>query len=135
MDKFATIVTNRFRNTGSSNDDPLQAEFAKGDVIETAVCTVFRWEWLLLPVILVAITVLLLGCMVAQSLSQRSQPVWKTSILPLLFYNITDPPTHNYEEPRAVADIDTLGKRAKKMQDLCGPVNLEILGWRTTISI
>lgn len=116
MDRFATIVTNRFRSTGSSNGDPLQAETAKGDVVETAVCTVFNWEWLLLPIILVAINLLLLGYMIVQSLCRRSQPIWKTSILPLLFYNIRDIRRREGEEPRLVADMDTLDKRAKHMQ-------------------
>lgn len=115
MDKFATIVTNKFRTSGSSNGDPLQAETAKGIVVETAVCTVFSWEWLLLPIVLVVVTVLLLGYMVAQSLCVRSQPVWKTSILPLLFYNIKIPQTPTDEEPRAVADLCTLRKRAKSV--------------------
>lgn len=114
MDRFATIVTNKFRSTGSSSGDSLQAETAKGIVVETAVCTVFNWEWLLLPIVLVVVTVLLLGYMVAQNLRVRSQPVWKTSILPLLFYNVNKTPTD--EEPRAVADLDTLRKRAGHVQ-------------------
>lgn len=113
MDRFATIVTNKFRTSGSSNNDPLQAETAKGIVVETAVCTVFSWEWLLLPIVLVVITVVLLCYMVAKGLRVRSQPVWKTSILPLLFYNIKIPRTPTDEEPRAVADLHTLRKRAK----------------------
>lgn len=116
FNRFATIVTNRFRSTGSNNNNPSQTETAKGIVVETAVCTVFNWEWLLLPILLVIVTVLLLGYMVAQSLSMRSQPVWKTSILPLLFYNIKGLETPTDKEPRAVADLDRLRKRARHIR-------------------
>ncbi|KAI1765376.1 hypothetical protein GGR53DRAFT_263822 [Hypoxylon sp. FL1150] len=86
FDQFATAVTNKFRTTGSSIFDASTHETVNGQVNEMTVCTVFQWEWLLMPTLLVAATAAALIIMILQNLRDHEQPVWKSSLLPLLYY-------------------------------------------------
>ena len=115
MDQFTAAITNKFRTSGSSNYDISQAQTATGAVIETTVCIKFDWEWLLFPILLVSVAGVLLSLMILQSYQKPEQPVWKTSLLPLLFYgprNGLVPPN----EPTPVPDLDDLDKRANKIR-------------------
>lgn len=85
---IATGATNKLRVIGSSNYEPGTHELASGAVMRTTVCTVFDWRWLLLPIILVAVTAILLVLMVIQSSRNPEQPVWKSSLLPFIFYGV-----------------------------------------------
>lgn len=115
MDNFATAVTNKMRALGMSGagDAAQQPDLALGVVVETTVCTVFAWEWILLPVILVFITAALLLFMIVKTSREVQQPVWKTSVLPLLFYGLG----HSTEkEPKPVTDLGELGRQARRIR-------------------
>lgn len=115
MDAFAAAVTNKFRTDGSRNwygsvtgdneDDSsssssssnstnaaAQQDLALGIVYKTTVCVAVNWEWLLMPIILAALSTVLLVAMIVQSArggggdDDQRQQVWKSSVLPLLFY-------------------------------------------------
>ncbi|KAF6831068.1 hypothetical protein CMUS01_07488 [Colletotrichum musicola] len=100
FDRIATTVTNIFRETGTKdlasflkglyywNGVSRVDDFAVGSVIGTTVCTRFDWRWVLLPIILVCATAILLLAAIVQSWRDPSLPVWKTSVLPLLFYGV-----------------------------------------------
>lgn len=54
---------------------------------ETTVCTYVEWPWIALPAMLTTATAVLLAGVVGKSWRYRaSRPVWKSSILPLLFH-------------------------------------------------
>ncbi|KAM0488414.1 hypothetical protein ACHAP7_001408 [Fusarium lateritium] len=105
---FTTAMTNNFRmqvNTGGFSDKP---DRVIGTVTEMAICTTFDWRWVLLPAGLMAVTMVLLICAVVQSYKNSTVPVWKTSILPLLFYG------PNVNDGTQETNLDELQKEAGK---------------------
>ncbi|KAH9887509.1 hypothetical protein F4778DRAFT_797454 [Xylariomycetidae sp. FL2044] len=128
LDQFATVVTNRIRAEGASNygdgGDPaaITRQHAQGLVQEMTVCTRFEWEWLLLPLLLTVGAAAMLAAMVAQNLARPDQPVWKSSVLPLLFYGFDHADVHgqrhHHEEvmvdsQRPAVNLDQLERVAK----------------------
>ncbi|RGP76972.1 hypothetical protein FLONG3_4910 [Fusarium longipes] len=109
MDDFTTAITNKFRT--QTLYERREEDSVIGSVNETTVCTVFDWRWILLPAGLMAITVALLIHAVIQSYTKTALPIWKTSILPLLFYgpNISDDQTRE-------TDLDELQRQAAKIK-------------------
>lgn len=102
FDSFANAMTARYRTTfGSSAFDPemVDAYNGKGDPVtpagevngvvwDTTVCVHVQWKWLLFPVIFAALTLALLGQTLVNCWKLKSdRPVWKESLLPLLFYH------------------------------------------------
>ncbi|KAK2067063.1 hypothetical protein P8C59_000829 [Phyllachora maydis] len=92
MDAFAAAVTRVFRNTGAGPDGQLgptdPARLVLGRVVTTSVCTYFAWRWMMLPCALVAACALLLAWTVVRGWRDPRVPVWKGSVLPLLFYGL-----------------------------------------------
>ncbi|KAI1090295.1 hypothetical protein F5B19DRAFT_464095 [Rostrohypoxylon terebratum] len=86
FEALTTAMTNKIRTTGSSNYDPTAKEGTMGLVTETTICTQFQWQWLLMPTFLILATAALLVAIVMQNLHDPRQPVWKSSVLPLLYY-------------------------------------------------
>lgn len=116
MYDFASAVTNKFRSDGQPNwytaYDGSHKDLAQGVVYETTVCVAVNWEWLLMPIVLAAMSTLLLGVMIIKSLRDGEQQVWKSSVLPLLFYGpgrLTD------EMSPAAADLDELSTESRRM--------------------
>lgn len=114
MDEFAAAVTNKFRSDGTTNwyNNVGTQDLARGIVYETTVCVAVNWEWLLMPIVLAALSTLLLGMMIIKSLRDGEQQVWKTSILPLLFYgpDHSDEPTHS----AGAADLSALSAESRQ---------------------
>lgn len=117
MDKFAEVITNKFRTSGSTNYDISQKDEALGVATRMTICTAFDWQWLLLPLSLVATTAVLLIKTVIGNFREHRQPVWKSSVLPWIFYgiNVRSLPS-DMEEPRPVADLDQLDEQASRMR-------------------
>lgn len=66
---------------------------APGTAYDTVVCVVFRWEWLLYPLALVigaAVLLLLLLASNSGMAGSRKGVIWKSSVLPFLFYGLQD---------------------------------------------
>jgi hypothetical protein len=108
FDDFTTAMTNNFRIETASNEDK---DKVTGVVNEMAICTVFDWRWVLLPAGLMAVTLALLVYAVVQSYNHKEMPVWKTSVLPLLFYgpNVTNDETKE-------TDLDGLQREAGRIK-------------------
>jgi hypothetical protein len=90
---FTSALTNKFRMTGVGPDSMsrganLASTQVFGIVGQTSVCIFFDWRWLVLPCWLVAASGLLLLWMMARNYEDPSLPVWKGSVLPLLFYGL-----------------------------------------------
>ncbi|KAF4948853.1 hypothetical protein FGADI_9343 [Fusarium gaditjirri] len=109
FDLFATAVTNNFRKQGVKGRYLKGTDKASGQATEMAICTVFDWRWVLLPAGLMAITMLLLIVAVVQGFTNPGMPVWKTSILPLLFYG------PNVVGQTQETDLDDLQKEAGRV--------------------
>lgn len=117
MDQFAEVITNNFRTSGSTNYDMFQKDEALGVVTRMTICTAFDWQWLLLPLSLGATTAILLISTVLKNLREDRQPVWKSSLLPLIFYGAdVRSLSSDMEEPRPVADLDQLDEKASRMR-------------------
>lgn len=64
---------------------------AHGAVYSTEVCINFEWRWLMFPSLLVVIAAFLLLAMIwIEGHRHQQRPVWKSSILPVLFYGFSD---------------------------------------------
>jgi hypothetical protein len=110
FDQFTTAMTNNFRmqvTTGGFSDKP---DRVIGSVTEMAICTTFDWRWVLLPAGLMVVTMVLLICTVVQSYKHSTVPVWKTSIIPLLFYG------PNVMDGTQETNVDELQKEAGKIR-------------------
>ncbi|KAL3293493.1 hypothetical protein RB213_013712 [Colletotrichum asianum] len=113
MEQLATAITTQFRIMGTSNQTFYNKGYREaiiGSVMGTTVCTRFDWQWVLLPITLVFATATLLIIAVAQSWTNPAMPVWKTSILPLLFYNKV---RSSHDEGLPTLDLDELQKVAE----------------------
>lgn len=115
---YATAITHKFRAVGGSNYDVLDVETIRGDVVRTTVCTSFDWRWLLLPVALVGATAAVLSLMVLQTYHEAGrQPVWKSSLFPLLFhgFHASQPSSSvavSAAGPRPVMNLDEMRDEA-----------------------
>lgn len=98
FDSFATTMTNKFRtqygsararsswNTSDSDVPPL--DVIHGIAWQADICVSLRWEWLLLPMGLTFVTTMLAVWTIITNWRHRHRsPVWKDSILPLIFYS------------------------------------------------
>lgn len=92
INDFSWAVTNKFRMTGAGPDDllgePLRRSETVGAVYETSTCISFDRKWVSLPVILVFICAVLLFAIAVKNYRDPEQPVWKGSVLPLLFFGL-----------------------------------------------
>lgn len=126
--RFATAMTNGYRTRfGSSeydadkvrNNVALPPGAASGVVWRTTVCTSVELQWMILPAAMVVLTASLLGWGLRQSWqARRTQPVWKDSVLPLLFYQeLLQPADHlaAEEEPGQVLEVHDMEKLAKEV--------------------
>lgn len=113
MDDFTTAITNKFRTNGYKNWYSAEQDLTQGVVNEMTVCVAVNWEWLLMPIILTAATTLLLITMIIKNFREVDQPVWKTSVLPLIFYNWG---YASADGSRPAADLDQLHKDASHIR-------------------
>lgn len=100
MSRMADAITNQLRMNGT--DWYGNPSNVTGTAFQTVVCTQFQWGWLLFPASVVLASAVLLVATAWRSSSSRwgkvrsnrgglqGLPVWKSSILPLLFYGLED---------------------------------------------
>lgn len=98
FENMTLAMSNRLRNTGAVVHDMLafhdyNAETLtspgtiNGTAWETMVCTHVEWAWIAFPAALTAGTAVLLACAIWKAVRDREyRPVWKASVLPLLFH-------------------------------------------------
>lgn len=95
IDDFATTVTNKLRMTGNGPDvhvgDVPRRSSTLGLVYESSTCTYFDRRWVSLPIILVLICAFLLLWIIVKNYTDPDQPVWKGSVLPLMFFGLHGP--------------------------------------------
>lgn len=99
MSRMADAITNQLRMNGT--DWYGNPSNVTGTAFQTVVCTQFQWGWLLFPAGVVLASAVLLAATAWRSSSRwrkvrsnrgglQGLPVWKSSILPLLFYGLED---------------------------------------------
>lgn len=82
IESFTDLLSNKIR-MGLLN----KPEAVSGQVLQVTVCSRIQYSWLTFPAALVAVTSgLLAWTMVRSSRRRGCEMVWKTSILPFLFY-------------------------------------------------
>ncbi|KAH0437131.1 hypothetical protein CcaCcLH18_03999 [Colletotrichum camelliae] len=85
----ATAMTNRVRTYDDNSWSRDSQAFVNGSGTQAAVCIRADWLWLTYPGVLLLLTsILLLQAYMKSCMDRTGQPVWKSAILPLLFYNI-----------------------------------------------
>ncbi|KAI8194893.1 hypothetical protein KHU50_011267 [Colletotrichum sp. SAR 10_65] len=87
-DRFAelsTALTNQFR-LGLGDSAGSQAK-VDGQALQYVAFFVIDTDWLILPTLVLALETILLGLIIARSWKLRSgESVWKSSVLPLIYY-------------------------------------------------
>jgi hypothetical protein len=82
---MATSITSRMRVAGKDGSNKNTA-FVYGEAFQTQLCTKIDWPWLIFPVLLLILTAALLIIIIGKTfLDGPDVPIWKSSILPLLF--------------------------------------------------
>lgn len=118
-EKLATAVTNHIRTTGGQihNYENIQREWAYGVAQQTTVCAVFQWQWLLMPLGLLILGSGLIIAIIIHSLRTGpwGQRIWKTSVLPFLFYRIDDYPWKQVD-PRPAMGLGEMEDLAKNIR-------------------
>ncbi|KAF6815181.1 hypothetical protein CSOJ01_03633 [Colletotrichum sojae] len=97
-DNMATAITNHMRVNGLTwSRTNKSRSYKEGACHETVTCVRLQGLWLLYPAALLVLTSALLVTAYVQSCHDSGrQPIWKSAILPLLFYNISK--EHNSDE-------------------------------------
>lgn len=98
FENMTLAMSNRLRNTGAvvhdagnlrdyNNRNATSPGTINGTAWETMVCTHVEWAWIAFPAALTAGTAVLLVCAIWKAARDREhRPVWKASVLPLLFH-------------------------------------------------
>lgn len=114
MNQMTESLTNQMRLSGIDWDG--KQAYASGLTYRTNVCSHFVWQWMLFPLaIFIGVALLLVAIVLDTVWGARSQhmPVWKSSILPALFYGLEEDSRHQIlaEEKELVRVAKT--KRAR----------------------
>lgn len=108
FENLATGMTNYMRKDGwgvlndtSYYEDSLTGSLPRpskgaisGQADEVTVCVQLDWPWLLFPATLSLVTTFLLTAMLVANHIDQRQPVWKSSLLPLLLYGPSNESEH-----------------------------------------
>jgi len=112
--KTASVDNNAISESGTFGDK------TEGDVWTTMVCTEVDWRWLLLPAVLAGLTVVAL---VMAIINSWHGPVWKASILPMVFYG-GGFVTRDGEPVRSQGESTVM--TAEEMEKLAGKVDVRL---------
>ncbi|KAK1456827.1 hypothetical protein CMEL01_16184 [Colletotrichum melonis] len=129
-DNMSIAITNRMRQNGLTfSETDTSNSYKEGICNQTSICVRFEGWWLLYPAALLALTSALLVAAYVQSCRDSGrQPIWKSSILPLLFYNISEEQSSNERNENRhssqsipVIQLEELESRADKtIVSFCG---------------
>lgn len=109
MGDLARVVTNNMRTKGGSAANWNEHQVVYGKAKKTTTCTRFEWRWLIFPIALTIVAIVLLGWGILASYLNRARPVWKNSLLPLLFYGL-EGEWNQREKAAQILDLDAQAK-------------------------
>lgn len=133
MNSISEALTNQLRITGRGAGNSDEVGTVEGVVMETYICVFFTPRWLLLPATLLAINVFCLVAMITHGLFTArgsAPPVWKNSLLPLLFYPIRD-----RDYPREVGQGMAGNQQSFAAADLQDRTSLKARAKRTMVRL
>ncbi|KAH9997171.1 hypothetical protein F4779DRAFT_606579 [Xylariaceae sp. FL0662B] len=114
---LATAISNRMRTIGKAFNRVDQG-VVSGTAHYSTVCTRFDWYWLILPATLIIMSICLLTAMVMESCHDREKsPVWKSSLLPLLFYGVK-PDGEEENQPDSAVSATEHTSRAMDLKEM-----------------
>lgn len=88
LNRMTDSITNQLRMNGSDYDG--NPSNVTGMAYQMAICTQFRWQWLIFPAAVVFATLGLLVITAWLQWRDAHLPAWKASVLPILFYGLED---------------------------------------------
>ncbi|KAF6811543.1 hypothetical protein CSOJ01_05676 [Colletotrichum sojae] len=107
FDGMATAITNQMRAE--------MGLVVPGRETKTYICLRVNWLWLLYPAALLILATIALVGAIGQSLHHRGRlPVWKSQILPLLFYNVGTQQAQGSFESVPLLQVDQMEALADK---------------------
>ena len=109
MGDLARVVTNNMRTKGGSAANWYEHQVVYGKAQKTTTCTRFEWRWLIFPIALTVVAVVLLVWGIVASYLNSGRPVWKNSLLPLLFYGL-EGERNQRERAAQIQDLDAQAK-------------------------
>jgi len=98
IDNMAASITKRALQSSP--------ESVPGYTITNLTYVSVRWEWLILPIVLEVLGLFVLAVAIVVS-SRRSVPLWKASVLPLLYHGFEQPETGRVEY---ISDMEHLAE-------------------------
>ncbi|KAK2757415.1 hypothetical protein CKAH01_05672 [Colletotrichum kahawae] len=103
FDGMASAITNIMRTEGfDGRRNP--NSFVNGLTSQSAVCIKAYWSWLIYPGSLLVLTAaLFMTVYITSILDRRERPVWKSSVLPLIFYDIKSPESPKVGDRKSVS--------------------------------
>ncbi|KAH0440670.1 hypothetical protein CcaCcLH18_02340 [Colletotrichum camelliae] len=108
FDGMATSVTNLMRTTGLDGDG-LPRGRVSGSSSKPAICIKAYWAWLLYPgLLLLLTTVLFWMAHLKRNAFGRQRPIWKSNVLPLIFYGIKPPTPSEDQNAETCANVPWL---------------------------
>ncbi|KAF6821412.1 hypothetical protein CPLU01_12495 [Colletotrichum plurivorum] len=114
FDNVATAVSNRLRVVGE-NWSRTGGASVSGRGTQTTICVRVDWPWLLYPATLLVLSFgLLITACWGSFRDRETQPVWKSSILPLIFYDLAP----KRKSPDGGLDGQKLGGRRLQLKEL-----------------
>ncbi|KAF6807899.1 hypothetical protein CMUS01_14010 [Colletotrichum musicola] len=114
FDDVATAVSNRLRVVGE-NWSRTGGASVSGRGTQTTICVRVDWPWLLYPAMLLVLSLgLLITACWGSFRDRETQPVWKSSILPLMFYDLVP----ERKIPEGGMDGQELGGRRLQLKEL-----------------
>ncbi|ORY63262.1 uncharacterized protein BCR38DRAFT_436349 [Pseudomassariella vexata] len=118
MRNVSVVATNRLRTVGIDGNWRAP-EYALGTVWNQTVCTNVDWRWIVLPVSLEFLTFCVLVVVVGLSWQEReTRPVWKSSVLPLLFHGLkTDEQRTTFADTTSRGEESDAPTQLRPMQD------------------
>jgi hypothetical protein len=129
---LAASLTNRVRNVGKGSG-ALSAEVAgrltdseyaaspagrtEGQVNRTTICVIINWYWIAFPASLLFLSALAVLLAIVMDIGARGNgvPVWKSSLLPLLFHGLNQAPSNQYDGVTKTLELDEMTEKSKQM--------------------
>jgi hypothetical protein len=117
MNGVSTSATNQLRLIGRDGGG-FNPGVVNGTAYQTRVCTHFEGFWLALPSLSILAGAILLSVIMAKTTSYKQNiPVWKSSVLPLLFHGPF------WKQERRLTRFRSLDEMEKEANDCCETYN------------
>ena len=127
---IANSITEQIRRDGNSAGF---SDAAQGVIWQSETCIELRWAWLSYPAILAFLVIaFLVGTMVESAIYRQGD--WKTSMLPVLFHGLREPPVDEVTGRDADAGEGEILVKPKAMEKMAANMHVQLAesdeGWK-----